>query len=232
MIRFQDAARYLTCLSIMPDGSPRLIHIAVKRRILVTLRASDNVRKVVGTRPVDNYSRGSAIPWFYVVRLGPISIATCPLSILVCWILRCPGLDDRELLLVMRAAGIPLSGHSDSLCRENGVLLARCIDNGKPNQYLLDNIANLLDPNQTDVFLKPLALVTVSRRSCWVQREMPRTVGETMPRKRPPITRITRIVFLAWLIVTAILLWQTVRRPGQSVPEQHSRPDYRLSERV
>jgi hypothetical protein len=31
------------------------------------------------------------------------------------------------------------------------------------------------------------------------------------------ITRVTRIVFLVSLIVTAILFWQTVRRPERSV---------------
>jgi hypothetical protein len=44
-----------------------------------------------------------------------------------------------------------------------------------------------------------------------------------MARRRATITRLTRIalvVFLAWLVVTAILLWQTVHRSAQSVEPQ------------
>lgn len=64
-----------------------------------------------------------------------------------------PGLNGRELLLRMRAAGarfpiILLTGHIDVLDRENRVLFARCIDKGEPIQRLLDCITSLLDPNQ------------------------------------------------------------------------------------
>jgi len=34
---------------------------------------------------------------------------------------------------------------------------------------------------------------------------------------RTAITRILRIVFLVWLLVTAILLWKAARRPAPSV---------------
>lgn len=51
--------------------------------------------------------------------------------------------------------------------------------------------------------------------TCIPQNQMSMHVGRTT------ITRITRIVFLAWLIVTAILLWQTARRP---IVEHHT-PD-------
>jgi hypothetical protein len=37
--------------------------------------------------------------------------------------------------------------------------------------------------------------------------------------RRTTVNRITRIVFLVWLIVTAVLLWKTLRRPAESVPE-------------
>jgi len=33
---------------------------------------------------------------------------------------------------------------------------------------------------------------------------------------RATITRITRIVFLVWLIMTAILLWKAAHRPARS----------------
>ncbi len=64
-----------------------------------------------------------------------------------------PGLNGRELLLRMRAAGarfpiILLTGHIEVLDRENRVLFARCIDKGEPIQRLLDCITELLDPNQ------------------------------------------------------------------------------------
>ena len=36
--------------------------------------------------------------------------------------------------------------------------------------------------------------------------------------RRTTVTRITRIILLLWLIVTAVLLWQTVRRPARSAP--------------
>lgn len=36
---------------------------------------------------------------------------------------------------------------------------------------------------------------------------------------RTTVDRILRIVFLAWLIVTAALIWQTVHRPARSVPD-------------
>lgn len=64
-----------------------------------------------------------------------------------------PGLNGRELLLRLRAAGarfpiILLTGHIEVLDRENRVLFARCIDKGEPIQHLLDCISELLDPNQ------------------------------------------------------------------------------------
>ena len=37
---------------------------------------------------------------------------------------------------------------------------------------------------------------------------------------RTTIARITRVVFLVWLVVTAILLWQTVRR--RPMTEHHT----------
>ena len=64
-----------------------------------------------------------------------------------------PGLNGRELLLRMRAAGarfpiILLTGDIDALDRDNRVLFARCIDKGEPIQRLLECITELLDPNQ------------------------------------------------------------------------------------
>lgn len=64
-----------------------------------------------------------------------------------------PGLNGRELLLRIRAAGgrfpiVLLTGYLDALDRESRVLFARCIDKGEPIQRLLDCIVELLDPNQ------------------------------------------------------------------------------------
>lgn len=64
-----------------------------------------------------------------------------------------PGLNGRELLLRMRAAGarfpiILLTGYLGSLCREDRVLFTRCFDKGEPVQHLLDAVERLLDPNQ------------------------------------------------------------------------------------
>jgi len=36
--------------------------------------------------------------------------------------------------------------------------------------------------------------------------------------RRTTVTRITHIVFLVWLIVTVVLLWQTLRRHARWVP--------------
>ena len=36
--------------------------------------------------------------------------------------------------------------------------------------------------------------------------------------RRATVPRITRIIFLAWLIVTAVLLWQTIGGPARSAP--------------
>jgi CheY-like chemotaxis protein len=63
------------------------------------------------------------------------------------------GLNGRELLLRMRAAGakfpiILLTGFLDGLTHEDRVLFARCVDKGEPIQRLFDCIAELLDPNQ------------------------------------------------------------------------------------
>lgn len=40
-----------------------------------------------------------------------------------------------------------------------------------------------------------------------------------MHMSRTAVTRILRIVFIVWLIVTAGLLWQTVRKSPRSVPD-------------
>ena len=48
-----------------------------------------------------------------------------------------------------------------------------------------------------------------------------KAVDAMMPMSRATVTRITRIVFLVWLVITAGLLWKMMRRP---VPSQNSRP--------
>jgi CheY-like chemotaxis protein len=64
-----------------------------------------------------------------------------------------PGLNGRELFLRIRAMGarfpiVLLTGCLEALSHEDRVLFARCIDKGMPMHYLLDTIAEYLDPNQ------------------------------------------------------------------------------------
>ncbi len=64
-----------------------------------------------------------------------------------------PGLNGRELLLRIRAMGakfpiVLLTGRLAGLSNEDCVLFARCIDKSMPIHYLLDTIAEFLDPNQ------------------------------------------------------------------------------------
>jgi CheY-like chemotaxis protein len=64
-----------------------------------------------------------------------------------------PGLNGRELLLRMRALGadfpvVLLSGYADFLPDEDRDLFDSCIDKTRPIQYLLDSIAELLNPNR------------------------------------------------------------------------------------
>jgi CheY-like chemotaxis protein len=64
-----------------------------------------------------------------------------------------PGLDGRELLLRMWALGarfaiVLLTGRLATLSHGDRVLFSRCIEKDKPMHFLLDTIANFLDPNQ------------------------------------------------------------------------------------
>jgi CheY-like chemotaxis protein len=64
-----------------------------------------------------------------------------------------PGLNGRELLLRIRAMGarfpiVLLTGHLAGLSHEDCVLFARCIDKSMPIHYLLNTIAEFLDPNR------------------------------------------------------------------------------------
>jgi CheY-like chemotaxis protein len=70
---------------------------------------------------------------------------------------RMPELNGRELLLRMRALGarfpvVLLTGAVDALSHEERMLFARCIDKNRSIQYLLDTIAEFLDPNQIPDF--------------------------------------------------------------------------------
>jgi CheY-like chemotaxis protein len=64
-----------------------------------------------------------------------------------------PALNGRELLLRIRAMGAKfpimlLTGCVEALSQEDRVLFTRCINKGVPMHYLLDTIAEFLDPNQ------------------------------------------------------------------------------------
>ena len=87
----------------------------------------------------------------------PLEVLHCDLSMFDLAILdfEMPGLNGSELLLRMRALGarfpvVLLTGLLATLSHEDLVLFARCIDKGMPVDYLLDTIANLLDPQFPD----------------------------------------------------------------------------------
>jgi CheY-like chemotaxis protein len=90
-----------------------------------------------------------------VVFHSPLEAALSDLSTFSLAILdfEMPGLNGRELLLRIRAMGarfpiVLLTGCMWGLSQEDCVLFARCIDKSMPIHYLLDTIAEFLDPNQ------------------------------------------------------------------------------------
>ncbi len=90
-----------------------------------------------------------------VVFHSPLEVTRCDLSTFNLAILdfEMPGLNGRELLLRIRAMGarfpiVLLTGCLAGLSHEDCVLFARCIDKSMPIHYLLDTIAEFLDPNQ------------------------------------------------------------------------------------
>jgi CheY-like chemotaxis protein len=90
-----------------------------------------------------------------VVFHSPLEATRCDLSTFSLAILdfEMPELNGRELFLRIRAmeARFPivlLTGCLADLSQEDCVLFARCIDKSMPFHYLLDTIAELLDPNQ------------------------------------------------------------------------------------
>ena len=90
-----------------------------------------------------------------VVFHSPLEVTRCDLSTFDLAILdfQMPGLNGRELLLRIRAMGarfpiVLLTGCLAGLSHEDCVLFARCIDKSMPIHYLLDTVAEFLDPNQ------------------------------------------------------------------------------------
>ena len=90
-----------------------------------------------------------------VVYHSPLVVLSCDLSIFNLAILdfQMPELNGRELFLRMRALGarfpiVLLTGCLEALSDEDVRLFARCIDKGVPMHYLLDTIAEVLEPNQ------------------------------------------------------------------------------------
>ena len=90
-----------------------------------------------------------------VVFHSPLEATRCDLSTFSLAILdfEMPGLNGRELLLRIRALGarfpiVLLTGCLAGLSHEDCVLFARCIDKSMPIHYLLETIAEFLDPNQ------------------------------------------------------------------------------------
>ena len=85
----------------------------------------------------------------------PLAVLRCDLSMFDLAILefQMPGLNGRELFLRMRALGarfpiVLLTGCAEALSEEDVRLFARCIDKGMPIHFLLDTIAEFLEPNQ------------------------------------------------------------------------------------
>jgi CheY-like chemotaxis protein len=85
----------------------------------------------------------------------PLAVLHCDLSMFDLAILdfEMPGLNGRELFLRMRALGarfpiVLLTGCLEALSHEDARMFARCIDKGMPIHYLLDTIAEVLEPNQ------------------------------------------------------------------------------------
>jgi CheY-like chemotaxis protein len=90
---------------------------------------------------------------------SPLAVLRCDFSLFDLAVVdfQMPGLNGRELFLRMRASGarfpvVLLTGAVDALSYEDRVLFARCIDKGRPIQYLLETIAEFLDLNQTPDF--------------------------------------------------------------------------------
>ena len=90
-----------------------------------------------------------------VVFHSPLEATRCDLSMFDLAILdfEMPGLNGRELFLRIRATGVGfpivlLTGCLAGLSQEDCVLFARCIDKSMPIHYLLNTIAEFLDPNR------------------------------------------------------------------------------------
>jgi CheY-like chemotaxis protein len=89
----------------------------------------------------------------------PLATLRCDLSMFDLAVLdfQMPGLNGRELFLRLRALGarfpiVLLSGCVDALSYEDRGLFARCLDKCSPTEYLLETIAEFLDPNQIPDF--------------------------------------------------------------------------------
>lgn len=94
-----------------------------------------------------------------VVYHSPFEATRCDLSMFNLAILdfEMPELNGRELFLRIRAMGarfpiVLLTGCPEALSYEDRSLFARCIDKAMPMHYLLDTIAEFLDPNQIPDF--------------------------------------------------------------------------------
>ena len=90
-----------------------------------------------------------------IVFHSPLEVTRCDLSTFNLAILdfEMPGLNGRELFLRIRALGarfpiVLLTGCLEALSHEDVRLFARCIAKGMPIRYLLDTIAEFLEPNQ------------------------------------------------------------------------------------
>lgn len=89
----------------------------------------------------------------------PLATLRCDLSMFDLAVLdfQMPGINGRELFLRMRALGarfpiVLLTGCVDALSNEDRVVFARCLDKSRPIEYLLETIAEFLDPNQIPDF--------------------------------------------------------------------------------
>jgi len=134
--------------------------VSVKQEPVHGLRAQINKYRILC---VDDENIGTRIRGEILREHGySVVLYDCPLAVLHCDLcifdlaildFHMPGLNGRELFLRMRALGarfpiVLLTGCLEALSDEDVRLFARCIDKGMPIHYLLDTIAEFLEPTQ------------------------------------------------------------------------------------
>ena len=109
--------------------------------------------EIPGTRMRGEFLR--ELGYSVVLYHCPLAVLHCDLSMFDLAILdfEMPRLNGRELFLRMRALGarfpiVLLTGCLEAISHEDARMFARCIDKGMPIHFLLNTIAEFLEPNQ------------------------------------------------------------------------------------